>query len=157
MHIEMEWDDLFSPKVVAAKTTALEMSFRAGFREPLLASRRHLANAIDENFATAGHGTWAPLSPKTVLKKKKNKNKILIESGRLRRSAAALGRWHVDNNEAVFSNLPGSVEYGYLHITGTNKMPSRNWLDVDGDSLVDEIGIAVFGPWLATKLEKAGF
>ena len=100
MHIEMGWDDAFSPKVVAAKTTALEMSMRAGFREPLLASRRHLANAIEENFATAGHGSWAKLSPNTVLKKKKNKDKILIESGRLRTSATALVRWHLANNDA---------------------------------------------------------
>lgn len=156
MHIEMEWDDLFSPKVVAAKTTALEMSLRAGFREPLLASVPYLSNAIDENFATAGHGSWAPLSPKTILKKKKNKDKILIESGRLRKSASAKARWHVANDAASFDNLPGSVGYGYVHITGTSKMPSRDWLAVDG-SIVDEIGIAVFGPWLAVKLEKAGF
>ena len=156
MHIEMEWDDLFSPKIVAAKTTALEMSLRAGFREPLLASKPYLSNALDENFATAGHGSWASLSPNTRLKKKKNKDKILIESGKLRRSAKALARWDVANNEATFNSLPGSVGYGYLHITGTSKMPSRDWLAIDG-SIVDEIGIAVFVPWLAAKLEKAGF
>ena len=156
MHIEMEWDQFNSPKVVALKTTVLEQSIRAGFIEPLLASRRYLANEIDENFATAGHGSWKPLSRRTVERKKRNKDKILIESGRLRRSATAISRWHVKNDEAVFESLPQSVWYGYLHLEGAGKLPIRDWLSIDG-SVVDEIGIAVFGPWLERKLENAGF
>ena len=155
--IEFDWEPGDrNPAALATRMTAFEASIRSGgFREPLLESRHILAEEIDTNFAVGGRPPWTALAESTKRQKRRNKERPLIHTGRLRRSAGAVGRWKVKNDEARFSDLPSSVEYGYYHLLGSSRMPVRDWLNVP-EGTEDVIGITVFNPWLERKLNEAG-
>lgn len=157
VYLDVSWEDgIHNPKVLATRMTVFENTIRTGgFRQPLLKSVPILSEEIDENFAVGGRPPWAPLSPKTIARKKKNAHSILIESGALRRSASAHNRWHVSNDIAAYGNLPNSVSYGYYHLEATYTRPIRDWLTVNGN-IIDTIGVTIFEPWLDTKLSEAG-
>jgi len=60
------------------------------FREPLMKSNALMRSAIDRNFITSGRELgkpWQSLSPQTL--KRKKGNKILIDTGKMRKSFAS--------------------------------------------------------------------
>ncbi len=60
------------------------------FREPLMKSNGLMRSAIDRNFITSGRELgkpWQSLSPQTL--KRKKGNKILIDTGKMRKSFAS--------------------------------------------------------------------
>ncbi len=76
-----------------------------------------LEPAVDEQFATEGHGTWAELAPSTI--KRKGNAAILIDTG------VMLGSFHVGGESHYQDIQPQSMRWGSLlaralfHQTGT--------------------------------------
>ncbi len=70
---------------------------------------------------------WQPISPKSQAKKRKNKNKILIEEGRLRDTL---------NYKAtsVGVELGSSLVYAGRHHFGGGGIPARPWVGVNSDN-----------------------
>lgn len=103
-----------------------------------------LIDGVQENFATGGHGKWQGLAEST-LKRRGAGAQILVDTGRLRASIHAdVGPSHVE--------VSTDTVYGMYHVTGTSRLPRRDFLDVDEASLEAAADTIVDG-----ILEAAGF
>ena len=90
-----------------------------------------LVEQVDENFATAGHGTWAPLAPSTLARRRKKGAgaQILVDTGRL---AASINQGNTEvtgNSIEVFTN----VKYAKYHVSpeARHKIPLRDFFAID--------------------------
>jgi phage gpG-like protein len=90
-----------------------------------------LIEQVDENFATAGHGTWPPLAPATLARRRGGGAgaQILVDTGRL---AASVNAANIDTGNdyiEVFSN----VKYAKYHVSSEprTKVPLRDFLAID--------------------------
>lgn len=147
----------FSPDVsrsliVGRELGALAVGFRS-FRKPL-------TNVVDEvmiphiieQFETGGDPPWEPHADSTVERRARqgtlgqSPQDILIETGRLFDAATKRARWKIDSEQAFFSNLPSNAEYGYFHLTGTDSMPARPFIQMTDQQLDD--AQTVFGNWV---------
>lgn len=125
------------------------------FREPLkLAIQGVLAPSIRKNFDEGGRPAWPELADATIKRKKRNKDKILVESGKLRRVASQYNSWTVTTNSATLDVLPGA-EYGSFHETGTKNMPERPFSTIQSDD-ADEVEL-VFEIWLRRRARARNF
>ena len=155
MTVFIEWDVVSGPAVASAKLAALGVSLRAGgFRKPLQRSVREvLVPEIERQFAVGGDPKWPDITDstkETKMRRVGHTYPILVETGRLKKAATALARWHVKNDEATFTGLPGYAAYGTFHVTGTKYMPQRNWAnwrDNTGDAVHQ-----VFDEWVEEKI-----
>lgn len=148
-----EWDDVFGPKLAARKLDALDLSIRAGgFRIPLEQSvRQVIIPEIKHQFAVGGDPKWAELAESTKQRKKRNKDRILIETGTLEKAATALARWRIKNDEAIFTGLPGQAIYGNFHLVQGYHRPIRDWARWN-NSAKDRID-NIFDAWVLLKIK----
>lgn len=155
MPVFIEWDVVSSPAVASAKLAALGVSLRAGgFRVPLQRSvREAVIPEIERQFAVGGDPKWPDITDstkETKMRRVGHAYPILVETGRLKKAATALARWHVKNDEARFTGLPGYAAYGTFHVTGTKYMPQRhwgNWRDNAGEAVHQ-----IFDEWIEEKI-----
>lgn len=76
-----------------------------------------LEPGVEEQFSTAGHGTWASLAPETV--KQKGHDTILFDTGRLFRSFQRGGADHVEEIDRQSLRWGSRVPHALFHQTGT--------------------------------------
>jgi phage gpG-like protein len=104
---------------VGARANNPERAFRA-IADDLMADERR-------RFATRGFGRWQPDAPSTI--KRKGNNKVLEQSGRLRRAlterSAPGQRLDISRTEMTFGLTPGGAAYyGRFHQQGKG-VPKR--------------------------------
>lgn len=75
---------------------------------------------------------WAPLAQSTI--DRKGHDTILFETGRLRSSVVG-GADHIEDVGGDFLVFGSSVEYGVFHDTGTQRMPQRQFVGMDEQTL----------------------
>jgi phage virion morphogenesis protein len=98
----------------------------------------HLADAVEEQFASEGRPKWPPLAPSTIrqrARKGKWPGKILQVTGRL---AASITTRSGAREAAVGT----AVEYGVYHQLGTRRIPARPFLRLTQQHLreiIDEL------------------
>lgn len=120
----------------------------SSFKTPLdRAVRQVMAPAIQTNFVTQGHGSWAPLAWQTMYDKDRlgYPPDMLVRTGTMKRKATQIGLWNVSGHEASYdpSALP---PYSVYHIEGTRVMPQRDFTemrDAEADAVVN-----VFDVWI---------
>lgn len=158
--IWFESDPVFGPKLTAAKLAALDVSIRAGgFRQPLDRSVREvLIPAIEHQFDVGGDPKWKDTKAITKLNRIRRGNSptpVLVETGKLKKAATAIGRWRVRDDEAIFTGLPGHAYYGTYHLTGTmrNNMPIRDWARWDQGT--ESKCADIFDTWLDDKIKSS--
>lgn len=126
------------------------------FTEPLTRAVHEVASpAIGRNFDEEGPG-WAPLSEITVAIRGES-GPILDYTGQLREGATDPENWEITEDAATFdpNHMGMSVDYGMFHITGTQFMPERSFLQFDvGD--VDAIA-EIFAEWMGDTADAGGF
>jgi len=91
--------------------------------------RDDVMESIMIQFDTEGHGSWAPLSPNTLKKKKNPAAGTLVDTGAMKRSI--FGEYSSD--EVVISV---GVPYAKYHMTGTKNMPKRNFSDINLEEII---------------------
>ncbi len=97
-----------------------------------------LIEQVDDNFATAGHGSWPPLAKSTLARRRGGGGgaQILVDTGRLAASVNA-GNVNAGNDYIeVFTN----VKYAKFHVSPLprKKIPLRNFLAIDFDAFSRE-------------------
>lgn len=97
-----------------------------------------LVEQVDENFATAGHGSWPPLAEATLAKRRKGGAgaQILVDTGRLAASINPANIETADDYIEVFTN----VRYAKYHVSPLprRKIPLRDFLAIDMDAFMQE-------------------
>lgn len=81
---------------------------------------------IESNFDTGGHGLWKKHSPGYT----NRTGMLLIDKGKMRKSATTLSAWNIKAMEAIYNGdrfRSVAKKYANYHITGTRKMPARNF------------------------------
>lgn len=104
---------------------------RLGDLTPTIAEM--LVAAVQDVFDAEGPG-WAPLAPSTLAGRRGGGAgaKILQDTGVLVNSVSG-------DSGPDFAEAGSAVPYGAFHVTGTRRMPARDWLAVDLDALSDEV------------------
>lgn len=90
-----------------------------------------LLPAVDDEFRTAGRGTWPPLAPST-LKRRGGSAQPLVDTGRMRSEVAIRSG---TNFVEAFSPTPYSVFHTSDGARG--RLPRRNFLDVSDETRDD--------------------
>ena len=108
-----------------------DMEERAKNLEPVLKGRAQtLMTMIDDSFvkgrSPAGN-KWAPLAPSTVKKKRKNSDKILVDTGVMRQSVFA----KAEGRSILFGVSGEATKRAAVHIFGRD-VRRRSFLPVDG-------------------------
>lgn len=85
---------------------------------------------IEKRFMTRGYGTWAPLKPETIARKKGN-SMVLIDTGAMFSSLkiAKLSEGSVEV-DVPFGGKNHSERVPGFHQKGTSRMPSRKIIEV---------------------------
>jgi len=91
--------------------------------------RDDLIESIMIQFETEGNGSWPPLSPHTLRKKRNPAAGMLVDSGALKRSI-----WGEYSSTEVVIYV--GVPYAGYHITGTKNMPKRDYSAINIDEIV---------------------
>lgn len=116
-----------------------------------------LVHEVLEVFETEGHGTWPDISESTKLGRRGAKARKLKVQGPLRpgekrkRRKLATGTFKIlqdtgnlagsitpawdDQSAEAYTNVP----YGKWHITGTSRMPARNFFAIDQDAFEGDV------------------
>ena len=102
----------------------------------------HLARPLSRAFARIMVRTWSrrvdprrndkPWAPLYT-----GEPSRLIQTGAMLASARAPHAWKAISANTLRFTLPGKVDYGWYHQTGTQNMPRRGWLPSDRDILRD--------------------
>jgi phage virion morphogenesis protein len=98
----------------------------------------HLADAVEEQFASEGRPRWPPLAPSTIRQRARQgkwPGKILQVTGRLAASITT-------RSSAREAAVGTSVEYGVYHQLGTRRIPARPFLRLTTEHLreiIDEL------------------
>jgi phage gpG-like protein len=100
-------------------------------QEPILrAVGLRLMGWVDKNFKEEGtEEKWRPLSAKTIAKRRKNSNRILQDTGKLRMSWTG-----AKGNPTVLGDtvrVTSNVKYAPAHEFGTKKLPKRRMTPTD--------------------------
>lgn len=94
-----------------------------------------LEDAAERRFARQGEGDWPPLDPETLARRSGLSTRMLVETGRLRRSLTATGA-----RDAIRSLRPGELVWGTRTPYAVHVARRRDPMpELDGD-LVEEIG-----------------
>ena len=145
--------DMPNMRIEAEKIDELGFQLKS-FKEPLnRAIRTVLIPSIKKNFASNGRPRWASLSDKTV-QRKGSATPILNETGKLKTAAQQINNWSIDKEEAKFTGLPGKVEYGEFHLSGTRKMPARPFIMMQSEDV--EAIEDIFVSWYNERMERVG-
>lgn len=86
---------------------------------------------VDDKFESEGPG-WDELSPATILRRRVGGSRILQDSGHLAGSLTAYAG-------ADFAEVYTNVLYAKYHLTGTENMPARDFLDIDEEKALEAI------------------
>lgn len=129
--------------IIATQVALKELGFRIqSFKEPLdISIREVLIPTISENFATQGQGKWDSLAARTLEDKAKMgaPNRMLVRTKKMIIAATQVSSWSFggsrDSAELNLNKLP---EYSTYHITGTRKMPRRDFTEVPAKA-IDEV------------------
>lgn len=139
-------------RIIGAEFSMIAKGFRS-FRQPLEKSvESAMIQHIIEQFEVGGEPSWEPLADATIERRSRQgtldgyPQDILVETGTLFESATKKARWKITGDEAYFSNLPSRAEYGYFHLTGTNYMPARPFIQLTAKE-IDEVQ-GIFGRWV---------
>jgi phage gpG-like protein len=149
-----------SPFVIANQFDKLGLQIRS-FREPLKRSiQQVMAPSLQANFAAGGRPTaWQPLSQFTLNRKKKNRDKILVRSGKLRQRAGQLKIWTIDGKNGlayIGPKLPNDIWYGAVHQSGWDTpdgigVTPRQWALIQAGDIGDIE--AVFSDWIQERVD----
>lgn len=92
-----------------------------------------LVGAILEVFEVEGPG-WEPLAPSTLRRRRGGGAgaKILQDTGVLANSITG-------THGPTYAEAGSNVPYGGFHVTGTKRMPKRDWLAVDLPALAEDV------------------
>lgn len=144
------------PPQVARDYAGLARDVRS-FHEPMKRSvQQVMAPSLRLNFEVGGRPGWVPLAAATLEKKsrKGQPEDILIATGVLRRKAGQLNLWKITRTTAEIM-LPNDIQYAVFHMTGTNKMPAREWAIIqpeDADAITE-----VFDRWIRERAARRGW
>lgn len=145
------------PSVIQAGFQDLFVGIQS-FKEPLTtAVNKVVIPGIQQNFAVGGRPPWPPLSDSTLVRKGGD-DRILIRSGKLARVAAQKNVWQINGGYGIgegtakMTGLPG-VEYGFYHLTGTSRMPIRDFLTINEEEAqaIEDI----FGDYVDMRIARA--
>ena len=92
--------------------------------------RDNILESVMNQFETEGEGSWEPLSPNTLKKKKNPAAGMLVDTGAMKRSI--FGEY--SSTEVVISV---GVPYAKYHMTGTKNMPQRDFSAINLQEIVD--------------------
>lgn len=156
--LDIDFDPM--PTLYAHSMYELALDIRS-YREPLKrAIQGVLSPSFRHSFDTGGRPPWEPLSESTIERKTAKgvaqPDKILVETGALRRVVSQLNIWTINGpaGEAFVSTLPGT-EYGEFHLDGTEHMPARPFLEItpaDEEEIVE-----VFDRWILERFARHGW
>jgi len=172
-----------SPVIVVTEFEAMGRRFKS-FKEPLTrAVRDVIIPSIRQNFEEEGRpDPWEPLAEYTLKMRDQlgyASGPILDRSGKLKKAATQLARWHITTKFAEFQAFPESVFYGTIMQNGsagslrgysvqegskktaregtiTGAIPPRPFImlqDEDADKIVEN----VFGDWVKENVRVGGF
>lgn len=97
-----------------------EFVARGGNLQPAMAIvALDLVAAVEDMYATSGHGSWAPLAASTLAQRRGSGGKPLVDTGVLAGSTAP----HADRFSAEAST---DVPYIEFHLEGGGIIPQRN-------------------------------
>lgn len=108
-----------------------------------------LVSAVSDEFDTAGRGTWPPLDPKTIAKRRGSAAQILVDTGRF--AGSIRGDAGPDWAEAATD-----VSYSVYHVSDAPRtvIPLRNPFDIPDDRLDEAQEIIMQG--IVDQLSKGG-
>ena len=92
-----------------------------------------LVSAVDDVFQTQGFGKWPDLAPATIRARRGSGAKILQDKGVLAGSITPRSSARVAE---AFTRVP----YGTYQVTGTSRMPERNFLKINLKKTTERIG-----------------
>lgn len=109
-----------------------------------------IADAIEEEIETEGHGDWAEFSPATIamhpMTKKGKKISRSRAGGKLLQSTGKLANIQTKSSHKWVKAFSPAKKYAHYHVTGTRRfgrqyMPARDFLAVDLDAVIERIGV----------------
>lgn len=103
-----------------------------------------VVSSVQDVFERQGPG-WPPLAPATIARRRGGGGaaKMLVDSGNL---AGSITRaWNAREAEA-YTDVP----YAGFHVTGTSRMPARDFTAVDIDELLEEAAGLLLGSLLTS-------
>lgn len=130
---------------VGYDTSALQRAIREleakGGRsgDAMRAASELVVSAVQEVFEQQGPG-WPPLAPATIARRRGGGGaaKMLIDSSNL---VGSITRAWSDKEAEAYTEVP----YAGYHVSGTSRMPARDFTAVDFDALLDEVGELILG------------
>lgn len=152
MSFALDAEFIPSARMIGRSFGELAKGFRT-FRVPLThAVENVMIQHIIEQFEAGGEPPWAPHAESTQERRERQgtlggyPQDILVESGTLFDAVIKKARWTITGDEAYFSNLPSRATYGYFHLTGTDDMPARPFIQLTNQE-IDQVQ-DVFGRWV---------
>jgi phage gpG-like protein len=118
--------------------------------EVMRAAGADLADGVQEEFETEGHGRWAPLADSTLRSRRGSTGQILVDSGVLRGS--------IDEGSVRAGDdwveLTTPVEYSVYHVSDAPRtvIPKRDFFDIHETYLARAVETVLDG-----VLTEAGF
>lgn len=90
----------------------------ADFKPALRTCGLYMYKSIARTFTTQGHGTWLPLAPATIARRRKKSNLPLLDTRRLSRSVMGKGGDSVYTLTKTYLVIGTNVEYAAVHQYG---------------------------------------
>lgn len=98
-----------------------------------------VVSAVQDTIEAQGPG-WPPLAPATLARRRGGGGsaKMLKDTGNL---AGSITRAWSDREAEAYTDVP----YAGFHVTGTSRMPARDFTAVDIDALLEEAAVLLLG------------